>query len=183
VLADEPDAIQTRLAEYSVAAAPIARWGPRRLLDEQHVRAGRGDGLAATVVCAEPPARTASLATLLPRRGPRESGQPVIEWNQVLLGIVRTPGAQPSTVHPTRSFAIVHAAIYDAVNAIDRSRQPYRIFVSAPRGASETAAADAAAHAALSGCIRPSPRCLTAIMRRCSRRCPTARARMWNPRR
>jgi membrane-associated phospholipid phosphatase len=107
--------------------------------------------LAATVVCAEPPARTASLATLLPRRGPRESGQPVIEWNQVLLGIVRTPGAQPSTVHPTRSFAIVHAAIYDAVNAIDRSRQPYRIFVSAPRGASETAAADAAAHAALVG--------------------------------
>ena len=44
---------------------------------------------------------------------------PVVQWNRTLLVIVRTPGAQPGTVHPTRSFAIMHAAIYDAVNAID----------------------------------------------------------------
>ena len=44
---------------------------------------------------------------------------PVIQWNRNLLSIVRTPGAQPSTVHATHSFAIMHAAIYDAVNAID----------------------------------------------------------------
>ena len=46
------------------------------------------------------------------------SGQsvvPVIQWNKNLLAIVRTAGAQPATVHPTRSFAIMHAAIYDAV--------------------------------------------------------------------
>jgi hypothetical protein len=30
----------------------------------------------------------------------------VIQWNKTLLAIVRTPGAQPATVHPTRSFAI-----------------------------------------------------------------------------
>jgi hypothetical protein len=30
----------------------------------------------------------------------------VIQWNRTLLVIVRTPGAQPATVHPTRSFAI-----------------------------------------------------------------------------
>jgi membrane-associated phospholipid phosphatase len=81
----------------------------------------------------------------------RESGQPVIDWNQVLLSIVNTPGAQPATIQPTRNFAIVHAAIYDAVNAIDRTHEPYLISVHAPRGASETAAADAAAHAALLG--------------------------------
>jgi hypothetical protein len=73
----------------------------------------------------------------------------VIDWNQVLLSIVNTPGAQPANIQPTRSFAIVHAAIYDAVDAIDRTHQPFRIFVRAPRDASETAAADAAAHAAL----------------------------------
>jgi PAP2 superfamily len=80
-----------------------------------------------------------------------ESGQPVIDWNQVLLSIVNTPGAQPATIQPTRNFAIVHAAIYDAVNAIDRTHEPYLIDIRAPRDASETAAADAAAHTALVG--------------------------------
>ena len=81
--------------------------------------------------------------------GAKESGQPVIDWNQVLLSIVNTPGAQPANVQPTRNFAILHAAIYDAVNAIDRTHEPYLIFVRAPRNASETAAADAAARTAL----------------------------------
>jgi hypothetical protein len=88
------------------------------------------------------------------RRSP-ESGQPVIDWNQVLLSIVNTPGAQPANVQPTRNFAILHAAIYDAVNSIDRTREPYLISVRAPRSASETAAADAAAHAALVGLYPP----------------------------
>jgi hypothetical protein len=80
-----------------------------------------------------------------------ESGRPVIDWNQVLLSIVNTPGAQPANIQPTRNFAIVHAAIYDAVNAIDRKHEPYLIDIRAPRSASETAAADAAAHTALVG--------------------------------
>jgi membrane-associated phospholipid phosphatase len=84
-------------------------------------------------------------------RTAQESGQPVIDWNQVLLSIVNTPGAQPANVQPTRNFAILHAAIYDAVNAIDRTHEPYLISVRVPRGASETAAADAAAHTALVG--------------------------------
>jgi len=72
---------------------------------------------------------------------------PVIEWNRVLLTIVRTPGAQPATIHPTRSFAIMHAAIYDAVNAIEKSHRPYllRLFDVSP-AASQDAAAAAAAH-------------------------------------
>lgn len=77
------------------------------------------------------------------------SGQPVIDWNRVLLSIVTTPGAQPATIQPTRNLAILHAAIYDAVNTIDRGHEPYLISVRAPRSASETAAADAAAHAVL----------------------------------
>ena len=31
----------------------------------------------------------------------------VIQWNRILLGVLRTPGAQPATVHPTRSMAIL----------------------------------------------------------------------------
>jgi hypothetical protein len=75
---------------------------------------------------------------------------PVVQWNRTLLAIVRTPKAQPPTIHPTRSFAIMHAAIYDAVNAIDRTHEPYLVRLTGlSRFASQDAAADAAAHAVL----------------------------------
>src|SRR5437879_10039978 len=81
---------------------------------------------------------------------PASAGQPVnpvIEWNRTLLVIVRTPGAQPPTIHSTRSFAILHAAIYDAVNNIDRVFNPYLIRLpDVSRRASRLAAADQAAH-------------------------------------
>ena len=32
---------------------------------------------------------------------------PVIQWNQALIGILNTPGAQPATIHATRSLAIL----------------------------------------------------------------------------
>jgi PAP2 superfamily len=70
----------------------------------------------------------------------------VIQWNRILLGILRTPGAQPATVHPTESMAILHAAVYDAVNAIDRTHADYLVHVNAAPNASEPAAAAAAAH-------------------------------------
>jgi hypothetical protein len=75
------------------------------------------------------------------------SADPIIQWNRSLLAIVRTPGAQPATIHPTRSFAILHAAIYDAVNAIDQTHASYAVRLSGvSRHASQAAAADAAAH-------------------------------------
>src|SRR5437667_8000652 len=78
------------------------------------------------------------------------SVDPVVQWNRTLLQIVRTAGAQPPTVHPTRSFAILHGAIYDAVNAIDRTHQPYLIRLSGVSpSASQDAAAAAAAHEVL----------------------------------
>jgi hypothetical protein len=72
---------------------------------------------------------------------------PVIEWNRTLLVIVRTPGAQPATIHSTRSFAMLHAAIFDAVNAIDRTYAPYAVKLpKVSRATSVQAAADEAAH-------------------------------------
>lgn len=79
-----------------------------------------------------------------------QSVNQVIQWNKNLLVIVRTPGAQPATVHPTRSFAMMHAAIYDAVNAIDRTHAPYLVKTDGvPKHASQEAAAAAAAHEVL----------------------------------
>ncbi|HEX8797533.1 MAG TPA: hypothetical protein VF772_02925, partial [Terriglobales bacterium] len=81
---------------------------------------------------------------------PRLTSQPVnsvIEWNRTLLVIVRTPGAQPPTIHSTRSFAILHAAIYDAVNNIVGDFTPYLVRIAdvSPR-TSQVAAVDQAAH-------------------------------------
>src|SRR6266404_1393249 len=80
----------------------------------------------------------------------QNSPQPVnavIEWNRTLLAIVRTPGAQPATIHSTRNFAILHAAVYDAVNNIEPKFSPFLVRLSnVPRIASKIAAADQAAH-------------------------------------
>src|SRR5260221_928 len=74
------------------------------------------------------------------------AGAIVIAWNKELLHIVKTPGGQPATVHPTRSFAILHAAIYDAVVSITRDAPAYLYSVTAPSGARADAAAAAAGH-------------------------------------
>ena len=107
-----------------------------------------GTGLLAHV------ATSYSAPATVKHQGPQDSSaqqvNPVVQWNRALLVIVRTPGAQPATVHPTRSFAIMHAAIFDAVNAIDRKHRPYLVRLSGvPRDASQEAAAAAAAHGVL----------------------------------
>src|SRR5258708_13172202 len=81
--------------------------------------------------------------------GASGSGAIVIAWNKELLHIVQTPGAQPATVHPTRSYAILHAAIYDAVVSITRDAPAYLYSVPAPSGARADAAAAHAGHAVL----------------------------------
>ncbi|HEV2216142.1 MAG TPA: vanadium-dependent haloperoxidase [Candidatus Dormibacteraeota bacterium] len=95
---------------------------------------------------------TALATNNAPRSTPRadgRSGAIVVAWNRELLHIVQTPGDQPATVHPTRSFAIVHAAIYDAVVSITKQDPPYLVSVAAPRDARIDAAAAQAAHDAL----------------------------------
>ena len=90
------------------------------------------------------------LASLQVDDASAQSVNQVLQWNRTLLVIVRTPGAQPATVHPTRSFAIMHAAIYDAVNAIDGAHTPYLVhFTDVSRSASQDAAAAVAAHEVL----------------------------------
>src|SRR5215469_8333080 len=74
------------------------------------------------------------------------SGQSAVDWNRELITILGTPGAQPATVHPTRSFAILQAAEYDAVVSITHAAPPYLFSVRAPHAARPDAAADQAAH-------------------------------------
>jgi hypothetical protein len=73
----------------------------------------------------------------------------VTDWNQIALatqavipGAIRTPPA-------ARALAMMHLAIFDSVNAIDRKFTPYAVEDLADSGASPEAAAVAAAHAVL----------------------------------
>jgi hypothetical protein len=75
------------------------------------------------------------------------SGDVVLDWNRTLLdavGEARTPAPLAA-----RNLAIVHAAIYDAVNAIDRAYQPYFVDATAPPTTSREAAAAVAAYRTL----------------------------------
>jgi membrane-associated phospholipid phosphatase len=72
------------------------------------------------------------------------SGDVVLEWNQVLLDALKDDHILP--LYLAREAAIVHAAIFDAVNAIDRSYTPFFADVKASHGASIEAAAAQAAH-------------------------------------
>jgi hypothetical protein len=77
----------------------------------------------------------------------------VIVWNATLLNALQN--AQPGGGGPltARNLAIVHAAIYDSVNAIDRSHKPYLVNIDASDsrivGASPDAAAVEAAYQTL----------------------------------
>jgi hypothetical protein len=72
----------------------------------------------------------------------------VLDWNQALLGAIGATGT--SAPAASRSLAIVHAAIYDAVNAVDRSHAPYFVDAAAAPGTSREAAAAAAYRASVS---------------------------------
>ena len=65
----------------------------------------------------------------------------VIDWNQQVFAI---GGPQIQ-----RTLAMVHIAMFDAINGIDPSYRPYLVLPSGPPGASAEAAAAAAAHGVL----------------------------------
>ncbi|MFL6147448.1 MAG: vanadium-dependent haloperoxidase [Pseudonocardiaceae bacterium] len=74
------------------------------------------------------------------------SGHAVADWNRTLISTLTAPNAQPASVHPTRSFAMVQAAEYNAVVSITHTGRPYRSAVPAAADARPDAAADQAAH-------------------------------------
>jgi membrane-associated phospholipid phosphatase len=68
----------------------------------------------------------------------------VTHWNDVLLDVVRQVGGPPGPI--SRGGAMMHGAVYDAVNSIVPTHEPYLIQVPAPPSASIEAASAYAAH-------------------------------------
>ncbi|MBD0386167.1 MAG: phosphoesterase, partial [Nostoc sp. C3-bin3] len=72
----------------------------------------------------------------------------VINWNNVYLETIRINGGAPGPI--SRTGAILHAAIYDAVNSIDQNYKAYLGILPVKLGTSKEAAAVYAAYTVLS---------------------------------
>jgi len=89
---------------------------------------------------------TASAHAAEPAASQAAAGNVVVEWNRTLLSLVQTPGAQPATIQPTRDFAIMSAAVYDAVDAIDTDHPQHLLHLKSWHRDAQDAAAAQAAH-------------------------------------
>ena len=145
---NQPGPSRTRKAiAAAVAAAAAAAAAPAVFASPaQAAPISRAAALAASG------ARQASAAAFRPG-----SGRLVATWNNELIKILGIPGEQPAAVHPTRSFALLQAAEYDAVNSITHRDRPYLFSLRAPHDARPDAAADQAAHDVLAA-LYPSMR-------------------------
>ncbi|MGH9309448.1 MAG: vanadium-dependent haloperoxidase [Vicinamibacterales bacterium] len=73
-------------------------------------------------------------------RATRSTTGVLVEWNQILQDTI--PGA--GGVMAPRFYAMTHIAMFDAVNAIEREFEPYRVRLKYQGGSPEAAAAQAA---------------------------------------
>lgn len=68
----------------------------------------------------------------------------VTDWN--VIATANAPAAGKNAIQQSRIYAMTHAAIHDALNAIDRRYKPYALNMHGNPGASPAAAVAAAAH-------------------------------------
>src|SRR5271169_1856461 len=76
------------------------------------------------------------------------AGNVVTDWDATAVGIVQTGTAPPPPLG-FRTMAILHTAMFDAVNSIEPRYKPYKVRLAATPDASKEAAAAVAAEALL----------------------------------
>jgi len=88
----------------------------------------------------------------------RASADVVTDWNTALENTLVMPPAVPNErgpAVPDRTYAMLHAAMFDAVNGIAKKYKPLHVTEPAPHGARAEAAAIQAAYTILSS-VRPA---------------------------
>jgi hypothetical protein len=103
----------------------------------------RGGAAAALALMLTAPANAQDVQSA--RGGHGSRGNAVTHWNTVATDAF-TPSQGTNPMAQSRTLAIFHAAIHDALNAIDRRFEPYTPGVPKSKGASADAAIAAAAH-------------------------------------
>jgi hypothetical protein len=89
----------------------------------------------------------ASMSSTTTRAHQSPRGNPVLEWNQIFIDTLIATTTPNSASQ--RLGAIVHTAIFDAYNGIERRYRPIFVQSAAPHGASRRAAVIAAAYTTL----------------------------------
>src|SRR5262245_18424175 len=75
----------------------------------------------------------------------------ITEWKQ--SAVTNLVQAQLPSGTPTRALAMLHAAMFEAVNSIDPQFNPYKASIDASKGASAAAAASSAAYRVLAAVL------------------------------
>lgn len=88
--------------------------------------------------------RLSLLATLFAAAAPLARADVIMDWNAKADAIASEKQILPAP--HSRALSMMHVAMFEAVNAIDRRYAPYKISLSADRSTSPEAAASAAAH-------------------------------------
>lgn len=90
---------------------------------------------------------------------------PVLAWNRIALQAIRRDRSTP--LRASRNLAILHAAIFDAVNSVHSTYQAYRFQIQAPGNALAEVAAAVAAHRVLAGLYPKDLERFNAVLDRC----------------
>lgn len=98
----------------------------------------------------------------------------VLDWNEI--GLARTIAAKQLPPDAARAMAIMHVAMFDAVNAIEMRYRPYA-YAGPRRDASPEAAAVAAAHGSLASLFPEHAQALDAAYAESLSRLPAGAAR------
>jgi hypothetical protein len=106
---------------------------------------------------------SAILLALLGDAGPRPA-DPILDWNEVTLETIRAEKTPPPMA--ARNLAMVHAAIYDAVNSIARTHTSFLVNAHPPAEISVETAAAVAAHRVLLGLYPKQAKRFDAALRR-----------------
>jgi hypothetical protein len=110
----------------------------------------------ATLLAAVGLASAGALPALCHAHGRAADREVIVEWNEILESVLPAGG-----LTPPRNYAMLHIAMFDAVNSIERSHLPYRVRVPAARDVlaanfpASIAVYDAALQARLAG-IQPT---------------------------
>ena len=70
----------------------------------------------------------------------------VTDWNTVIINTTRADRTLPGPTYPSRACAMVHLAIYDVVNTIHRTHEPYLVDTNAEEDTSLEAGVSQTAH-------------------------------------
>jgi hypothetical protein len=95
----------------------------------------------------------AALLLIVSAVSPAAWADVVTDWNET--GVAATVAAGLPGLLQSRAMAVVHAAVYEAVNSIERRHAPYAADIKAPAGASREAAAAGAAYTVLTRLFWP----------------------------